>query len=143
MVGYGTENGVDYWLIKNSWGDWWGEKGYIKLKRGADMCGIGRHISATICTATGGPTEKPPTTKKPCLDKYSNCATLAETSCWKSRIAKKCQKSCGLCEGMTQAYSKSCYNKWNNCDAFYNYCESNEKVKKGCLITCDTCPPHL
>lgn len=44
-VGYGTdtESGLDYWLVRNSWGGEWGEGGYIKMARVGDgygMCGI-------------------------------------------------------------------------------------------------------
>ena len=41
-VGYGTEDGEDYWLVKNSWNTTWGDQGYIKLAKDSSTgtCGV-------------------------------------------------------------------------------------------------------
>jgi C1A family cysteine protease len=42
-VGYGTENGQNYYLVKNSWNSTWGDNGYVKIANngdGAGICGI-------------------------------------------------------------------------------------------------------
>lgn len=41
-VGYGSESGKDYYIVRNSWGSSWGDHGYIKIaaKDGLGICGI-------------------------------------------------------------------------------------------------------
>uniref|UniRef100_L7M824 Putative cathepsin b-like cysteine protease form 2 n=1 Tax=Rhipicephalus pulchellus TaxID=72859 RepID=L7M824_RHIPC len=48
ILGWGTENGVPYWLAANSWTEHWGDKGYFKIRRGNNECGIEEDINAGI-----------------------------------------------------------------------------------------------
>ncbi|RWS14794.1 cathepsin L4-like protein [Dinothrombium tinctorium] len=49
VVGYGEERSwfksAKYWIVKNSWGEQWGENGYIKIARGENRCGVATSAS--------------------------------------------------------------------------------------------------
>lgn len=38
IIGWGTENGTDYWLVSNSWNPSWGMEGFFKFIRGTNDC---------------------------------------------------------------------------------------------------------
>ncbi|GJX66645.1 peptidase C1A, partial [Tanacetum coccineum] len=62
IVGYGTTpEGVKYWQVKNSWGDWWGEKGYIRMQREVQkpegLCAINTYAPQITADQSGCDTQ--------------------------------------------------------------------------------------
>lgn len=50
LVGYDTSGATPYWIVRNSWAADWGEKGYMRLEMGKNLCGIANE--ATIVRAS-------------------------------------------------------------------------------------------
>ena len=69
LIGYGEEDGIPYWLVKNSWSHRWGDSGFIKIKQG--LCGIEKR--PFVALNRGGkplPWKKAKTTKKKSQHKH-------------------------------------------------------------------------
>lgn len=48
IIGWGVEDGTDYWIVANSWNSDWGDNGFFKIARGTDECGIESQVVAGL-----------------------------------------------------------------------------------------------
>lgn len=48
IVGWGVYNGTKYWHVANSWGKYWGENGFFRIRRGTNECNIDWYTIALI-----------------------------------------------------------------------------------------------
>ncbi|CAL5984860.1 Cathepsin_B [Hexamita inflata] len=48
IVGFGEENNIKFWTVRNSWGKAWGENGYFRIVRGENHCQIEQQCFLTV-----------------------------------------------------------------------------------------------
>merc|ERR1719382_560460 len=55
IIGWGTESGTPYWLVKNSWNEDWGDHGFFKIVRGTNIIRKFRNGGIDSQVLNGGP----------------------------------------------------------------------------------------
>jgi len=134
VVGYGSQAGVDYWRIKNSWSSTWGEDGFLRVVRGKNMCGVAGNASYPIGAQSAAPSPPPPPT--PAVRGHYQDPGVA-MSCEADEIAKSIYFPGAVCAPRCVGQAGSCPTDLPKGVLATPKCLSYDKLVPTCLLDCD------